>query len=47
MVILLRTDHISPAGIIPENYPAGHYLIKKNITFKDLTLMVQEEETMK
>ncbi len=27
----VTTDHISPAGAIPEAYPAGRYLIKNNI----------------
>ena len=27
----VTTDHISPAGAIPENYPAGRYLIKNSI----------------
>ncbi|MBN1932953.1 MAG: aconitate hydratase AcnA [Desulfobacterales bacterium] len=31
----VTTDHISPAGVIPENYPAGRYLIKKNVVPAD------------
>ena len=27
----VTTDHISPAGAIPEDYPAGRYLIDKNV----------------
>jgi aconitate hydratase len=27
----LTTDHISPAGAIPPDYPAGKYLIEKNV----------------
>ncbi len=27
----ITTDHISPAGAIPEHYPAGKYLTEKNI----------------
>ncbi len=27
----VTTDHISPAGAIPENYPAGRYLMKNSI----------------
>ena len=27
----VTTDHISPAGAIPESYPAGLYLTKKNV----------------
>ena len=27
----VTTDHISPAGAIPESYPAGRYLIDKNV----------------
>jgi aconitate hydratase len=27
----LTTDHISPAGAIPEAYPAGRYLMEKNV----------------
>ena len=28
----VTTDHISPAGAIPEDYPAGRYLIKNSVT---------------
>jgi aconitate hydratase len=28
----VTTDHISPAGAIPEDYPAGQYLIKKGVS---------------
>ncbi len=28
----ITTDHISPAGAIPEDYPAGKYLISKGVT---------------
>ena len=28
----ITTDHISPAGAIPEEYPAGQYLIAKGVT---------------
>jgi aconitate hydratase A / 2-methylisocitrate dehydratase len=28
----VTTDHISPAGAIPDSYPAGHYLIDKGVT---------------
>ncbi len=28
----VTTDHISPAGAIPENYPAGRYLIEQGVT---------------
>jgi aconitate hydratase len=31
----LTTDHISPAGAIPADYPAGKYLIKKNVAPAD------------
>ena len=31
----LTTDHISPAGAIPPDYPAGAYLIAKNVTPDD------------
>lgn len=31
----VTTDHISPAGAIPEHYPAGQYLLANNITVKD------------
>ena len=31
----VTTDHISPAGAIPPNYPAGKYLIDKNIAPQD------------
>jgi aconitate hydratase len=31
----LTTDHISPAGAIPEDYPAGKYLIEKNVAPAD------------
>ena len=27
----ITTDHISPAGEIPKDYPAGRYLLKNNI----------------
>ncbi|RJP76519.1 MAG: aconitate hydratase AcnA [Desulfobacteraceae bacterium] len=27
----VTTDHISPAGAIPQNYPAGKYLVKKGV----------------
>lgn len=27
----ITTDHISPAGAIPEEYPAGHYLIAQDV----------------
>lgn len=27
----VTTDHISPAGAIPESYPAGHYLMNKGV----------------
>jgi aconitate hydratase len=27
----ITTDHISPAGTIPEDYPAGQYLVERNI----------------
>ena len=30
----VTTDHISPAGAIPESYPAGQYLIEKNVAPK-------------
>jgi len=28
----VTTDHISPAGAIPQDYPAGRYLIAENVT---------------
>lgn len=28
----VTTDHISPAGAIPEDYPAGQYLISENVS---------------
>ena len=28
----ITTDHISPAGAIPEHYPSGQYLIAKGVT---------------
>jgi aconitate hydratase A / 2-methylisocitrate dehydratase len=28
----VTTDHISPAGAIPDSYPAGHYLMDKGVT---------------
>ena len=31
----VTTDHISPAGAIPQNYPAGKYLIDKNVVPQD------------
>ncbi len=31
----VTTDHISPAGAIPPEYPAGKYLIKKNVAQPD------------
>jgi aconitate hydratase len=31
----LTTDHISPAGAIPADYPAGKYLIAKNVAPED------------
>jgi aconitate hydratase len=31
----VTTDHISPAGAIPEEYPAGQYLISKQVEPKD------------
>ncbi|MCF6767223.1 aconitate hydratase AcnA [Thiotrichales bacterium 19S11-10] len=31
----ITTDHISPAGAIPAEYPAGQYLIKNNVDHKD------------
>ena len=31
----LTTDHISPAGAIPPDYPAGKYLISKNVAPAD------------
>jgi aconitate hydratase len=31
----VTTDHISPAGAIPQNYPAGQYLIDKNVARPD------------
>jgi aconitate hydratase len=31
----LTTDHISPAGAIPPDYPAGTYLIEKNVAPAD------------
>ncbi len=31
----VTTDHISPAGTIPEHYPAGQYLIEKNVAPDD------------
>lgn len=31
----VTTDHISPAGAIPEHYPAGQYLLSKNVARKD------------
>lgn len=31
----VTTDHISPAGAIPKDYPAGRYLIEKNVSPAD------------
>jgi aconitate hydratase len=31
----VTTDHISPAGAIPEPYPAGRYLMEKNVVPED------------
>jgi aconitate hydratase len=31
----ITTDHISPAGSIPEESPAGHYLLEHGVTKKD------------
>ncbi len=31
----VTTDHISPAGAIPQNYPAGKYLIDNNVAPQD------------
>ncbi len=31
----ITTDHISPAGAIPQNYPAGKYLMDQNVAPKD------------
>ncbi|MBA7547450.1 Aconitate hydratase A [subsurface metagenome] len=33
--VSITTDHISPAGTIPEDMPAGKYLISKGINVKD------------
>ncbi len=33
--VSVTTDHISPAGAIPEDMPAGQYLISKGIDVKD------------
>jgi aconitate hydratase len=33
--VSVTTDHISPAGAIPEDMPAGKYLISKGISFRD------------
>src|SRR6185295_19797203 len=31
----ITTDHISPAGSIKRDSPAGHYLIEHGVTFHD------------
>ncbi len=31
----ITTDHISPAGSIPENTPAGKYLLSKGVQYRD------------
>lgn len=31
----ITTDHISPAGAIPETYPAGRYLLDRGVSAKD------------
>lgn len=31
----VTTDHISPAGAIPEEYPAGQYLVSNGVTKRD------------
>ena len=31
----ITTDHISPAGAIPQNYPAGKYLMDQNVVPQD------------
>ncbi len=31
----VTTDHVSPAGAIPETYPAGQYLIEKKVAVSD------------
>ncbi len=31
----VTTDHISPAGAIPEHYPSGRYLIENGVSSKD------------
>lgn len=31
----ITTDHISPAGSIPENTPAGQYLLSKGVQYRD------------
>jgi aconitate hydratase len=31
----ITTDHISPAGAIPQNYPAGKYLMDQNVAPQD------------
>lgn len=31
----ITTDHISPAGNIAKNSPAGRYLLSKNVDVKD------------
>ena len=31
----ITTDHISPAGAIPQDYPAGQYLIDQNVASQD------------
>lgn len=31
----ITTDHISPAGLVPSNSPAGHYLIERGVEPKD------------
>ena len=43
----VTTDHISPAGAIPKDMPAGKYLIEKGVHHVTLTLMVLVVETMK
>ena len=43
----VTTDHISPAGAIKEDSPAGDYLLKRQITKKILIHMDLEEVIMK
>ena len=43
----ITTDHISPAGSIKIDSPAGLYLMENDVMSRTLTLMVPGEEIMR